>query len=385
MPYDCDGVVAKVSHLGKSAACGEADGCPRGQIAMKWRGSMVAETDVVGILHSIGKSGAITPVAVLRPVECGGVTITKVSLSNWDEVKRLGVGLGAKVQVERAGEVIPKIVAVLRAPAEVFGRPTECPSCHEITVAQKHLQLCVNPVCEGQAFRRVIHYINKRVILHIGEEAVDRLMAFDGPVGAASDLYRLTEDQLAAACGGYVMAKKVLQSIEASKDCTLPDLAGSVGVPGFGQSEAAALCRGLELSTMEDLLAVKPASMLRVRGFGQLKAATVHAGLQDWATELRALAAQMRVTAPPGPTDSGAGPLAGKHLACTGPSELPRSLLFKVFSEAGATCHTSVVRGLDYLVMADANSNSTKARKAREQGVAMISEKDILDLIGYCG
>lgn len=405
MPFDCDGAVAKVSNVAKSAACGtnESTGCPRGMLAMKWRGSMIATTKVRGIENSIGRTGAITPVAILDPVECGGVTISRVSLANWDEVARLGVGLGAFVLLERAGEVIPKVTKVLTPGAAVFQRPATCPSCDRSTTADGPRQLCTNPDCSGKAFRKVYHWVTQRAIMHLGESAVDALMALDGPVQRAADLYTVDEKALTVACGGAVMARKVAASLEASRDVTLPDLLGSIGVPGLGTTDALKLCRGLKLRAVAsendnaaDLaggrylyddtgaLTFTPAEIALVPGFAAEKAAKVHAGLTAWADDILNLGKHLRVTPPPDASNA-TGPLAGQKFCITGPTELPRPVLKKIMSDAGGEWHSSVVRGLHLLVMAESDSQSVKARAARDQGVRTISEREALDLAGYGG
>lgn len=400
MPFDCDGAVAKVSNVAKSTACGtnESTGCPRGMLAMKWRGSMVATAKVVGVENSIGRTGAITPVAILDPVECGGVKISRVSLANWDEVARLGVGHGAFVLVERAGEVIPKVTKVLTPGAAVFQRPNNCPSCDHVTVADGPRQLCLWPDCPGKAFRKVYHWVTQRAIMHLGEAAVDALMALDGPVQRAADLYTVDEKALTAACGGAVMARKVAASLEASRDITLPDLLGSIGVPGLGTTDALKLCRGLGLRAVSDVqspngpyvfdrdgIPMFDASQIAlVPGFAAEKAAKVHAGLVAWTDDILALSKHMRVTPPPDAANA-KGPLAGQKFCITGPTELPRPVLKKIMADAGGEWHSSVVRGLHLLVMAESDSQSIKAKAARAQGVRTISEREALDLAGYGG
>lgn len=390
MPYDIDGLVAKVANLAKSALCGESQGCPRAMVAMKWAGSMVAQTTVVGLFNSVGRTGAITPVAVVREVECGGVRINRVSLANWDEVMRLGVGMGAEVTVERAGEVIPKVTKVTKPPVAVFERPARCPECDQPTKVDGPRQLCTNPSCQGQAFRKVYHWVQKRAIMHLGEECVDALMAVDGPVKRAADLYTVTMPDLVRACGGAVMARKVAASLEASRDCALHDLIGCVGVPGLGSTDALKVCRTLKLQTIHDLftldgrLMFAETDLLRVPSFAEEKAAKAWNGLRLWAADLLALEQHLRVSAPPA-AGAGTGPMAGKKFCITGATEMDREHLKRVLCAAGGEWHSSVVNGLDYLVMADPNSASTKAEAARKKGIRCVSEKEVLDLAGYGG
>ena len=384
MPYDMDGVVVKVSNLAKSAACGESSGCPRAMTAMKWPGSMTARSKVIGITHSVGRTGSITPVASIAPVECGGVIIRSVSLANWDEVARLGVGLDAEVIVERAGEVIPKITKVTKAGRDVFIRPAKCPACNTATVVDGPRQRCPDVSCSAQTIRRVYHWVQKRAIMHLGEETIDALAAVDGPVQRASDLYTLTLDQIAAAVGGSrIMASKIADSIEASRDVKLHDLVGGVGIVGFGSTDALNLCRALGVQTLEDFLALTPEEVLAVDGFAEEKTIKLMRGIAAWTEDLRTLAKHLRVTAPPAKGGGGGGKLAGKTFCVTGATSLPREHLKKILSDAGGEWKSSVVNGLDFLVMAEEDSGSTKAKAARAKGVRTLSETEILDLAGY--
>lgn len=388
MPFECDGAVVKVSRISKGLLLGVSGACPRSMLAMKWRGSMVATGKVRGLLNSVGRTGAITPVAIFDPVAVGGVTVTRASLANWDEVARLGVGLGAEVTVERAGEVIPKVTAVLKPGASVFQRPEVCPECSKSTTADGPRQLCTNQDCAGRAFRRVYHWVQKRAIMHLGEAAVDQLMSLDGPVQRAADLYTLRTEQLDRACGGATMARKVAASLEASRDVALHDLLGSVGVAGLGSSEALKVCRGLNLGSLADLytpngdIRFLEEDLLRVPGFGADKAAKVWHGLVAWAADLLELGQHLRVTPPPA-DGTRTGPLAGKKFCITGATGLDREVLKKILTEAGGEWKSSVVRGLDFLIMAEADSHTVKAEAARAKGVRTMTETEALDLAGY--
>lgn len=382
MPFDMDGVVAKVSNLARSEACGVSGNCPRAMVAMKWPGSMTARSKVVGITHSVGRTGSITPVATIDRVECGGVVIQSVSLANWDEVNRLGVGLGAEVIVERAGEVIPKITKVTKpGPSGVFIRPAKCPHCATATVQDGPRQYCRNPDCGAQSYRKVWHYVQKRVIMHLGPETIDALMALDGPVQAASDLYRLSVMDLTKATGSQANAAKIIGSINESRDVTLDGLVGSVGIVGFGTTDALKLCRALGLQTLEQFLGLTREEVFACDGFAEEKADGLMAGIEEWRDELLALAKHLRI-APPR-AKGATGPLAGKSFCITGTTEMSRDALKAVLIKAGGEWHSSVVNGLDFLVMADANSTSNKAEAARKKGVRVMSEREALDLAGY--
>ncbi len=388
LPYDCDGFVCKVGNIAKSRALGEVDGCPKGMMAMKWVGSMVAVGKIRAVEASVGRSGAITPVGVLDPVVCGGVTITRVSLCNWDEVERLGICLGSEVDLERAGEVIPKVTRVRSSPPGEFviTRPELCPKCQFETMQDGPRQLCTNTECPARTFRAVLHFVNQRNILHLGDETIDHLMALDGPVQNIDDLYTLTEVQLAKACGGSsLLARKIMEALDKSRDVALHELLGSIGIPSLGHSEAKKLVKALKLRDVESFISACAAGLnVGIPGFGSEKAKKVERGTELRADLLRRLNKLLRVAVPGEETNRG-GPLAGKSLCATGPSELPRNQIIQLITDAGGEWKSSVVAGLSYLIMADADSTTTKAEAARKKGVTCISEREFLDMIGFTG
>ncbi|OPZ66127.1 MAG: DNA ligase [Firmicutes bacterium ADurb.Bin506] len=390
--YLADGCVVKINGRSTAAKLGWSDACPRSAFAGKWKGTMVAQAEVIGIEHSVGRTGVITPVALIKPTACGGTTITNLSLMNWDEVERIEVGsvggakgtlgIGATVKIERAGEVIPRVTAVVKAcPAgQNFVRPSECPSCKTRTVADGPRQRCPNPACPAQAFRWVASWIAKRNIMYLGDETLDKLMALGGPVEKPSDLYELDRHQLKAAAGGYAMADKILAQIEKSRDCTLAELFGSVGIEGCGQVESQKAVDFFQAKTVDDLLGVADF----VPALGQARGAWFKAGLDDLRDEILRLAAALRVSKPVAKDLSKVTKAwDGQTFCITGATELPREALIDIIVAAGGVWKSSVSKNCTYLVIADPSSTSNKAKDARKLGVKLISEAEALDMADY--
>lgn len=399
LPYEIDGWVVKVDNIAKAEGLGWSDTCPRGAIACKWKGGMVAETEVIGIVNSVGHIGAITPVMIVKPVHCGGVSIERVSLMNWDEVGRIEgasilatglssktLGVGARVKIERSGDVIPRCLAVLEAcpTGHHFTRPEECPSCGAEAFHEGPRQMCKNPVCPAQTARKVTNWVKGRGILHLGDSTVDKLMAINGPVATIADLYRLDRDKLKDACGGYVMSDKVLAQLEKSRDCTAAQVLGNIGIGGVGESESDKVCMALGITTCLGLLSLSDApTMTGIAGIGPSRAQAIAKGVATYRTLIEDLDTLLRVAAPTVAAPTAGSVVAGKTFCITGATNLSRAGLIKVMTDAGAIWKGSVVKGLDILIVADPSSGSTKLREASAKGVQLVAEVDALKWAGY--
>jgi DNA ligase (NAD+) len=386
--YLADGCVVKVNGRTTAAKLGWSDTCPRSAFAGKWKGTMVAEAEVVGVELSVGRTGKITPVAIIKPTLCGGVMIDHLSLMNWDEVSRIEekrlftLGIGSVVKIERAGEVIPRVTAVVKACPKGchFVRPTECPSCKTPTVADGPFQRCPSSSCPAQAFRWVKSWIAKRNIMYLGDETLDRLMALGGPVEQPSDLYKLDRHQLKTACGGYAMADKILAQIEKSRDCTIADLFGSVGIEGCGQVEAQKAVDFFQAKEVADLLGVTDF----VPALGEARGAWFLAGMTEARDEILRLEAALRIAKPVAKDLSKVTAKWKDQTFCiTGATELPREALIDIIVAAGGVWKSSVSKNCTYLVIADPSSTSNKAKDARKLGVKLISEAEALDMADY--
>lgn len=376
--FDMDGIVLKVNSRKVAAKLGIIDGCPRAALACKWKGSMVAETEVIGIENQVGRTGRITPVVVVKPVTCGGVTVSRASLMNWDEVARLpGIGVGAKVVIERCGEVIPRATKVVSPSKQPFTRPDSCPSCGAETHANGPFQLCVNPSCPAQSFRTVMNWVKGRNILHLGESTVDALMSLDGPVAEIDDLYKLTVEDIAKATGSPATARKILESLEKSKTCTAAQFVGNLGIPGIGESEAQKALDGKALVIEADAFSCDEERS--ANAIGPERGRKLYQGLKKREDLVGRLLMHLTITVPKkGRTD---GAWAGKTYCITGSGELPRESVKDIINKAGGIWKSSVVNGLDYLICNE--EGTTKAKAASAKGITVITEQDALDMAGY--
>ena len=253
LPYEIDGLVFKVDHAGLRRRLGATSKAPRWAIACKPAAQQV-ETVVEDIDVQVGRTGAITPRALLKPVQVGGVTVSRATLHNEDEIARLGLQIGDLVVVERSGDVIPKVVRVVQQAEgrRPFGMPSECPVCASTVVREEGevVARCVNISCKARLKESIRHFAHRAAmdIEGIGERLVGELVD-RGFVRDIADLYQLRADQLAGLEKDSVLTKEraaaLVRSIEHSKEkANWGRLLTALGIPGVGPGTAAALAAG---------------------------------------------------------------------------------------------------------------------------------------------
>ena len=274
LPYEIDGLVFKVDQTVLRRRLGATSKAPRWAIACKPTAQQV-ETVVDDIDVQVGRTGAITPRARLRPVQVGGVTVSRATLHNEDEIARLGLFIGDRVLLERSGDVIPKIVRVVREGKErrPFAMPSTCPVCGSEVVREEGevVARCINNSCKARLKQSIEHYAHRSAmdIEGIGERVVEQLVD-DELVRDIADLYKLKERQLAALEKDSTMTPEKAEGIvTAIRDASKADwgtLLGALAIPGVGPATAKAVAGGfpdrgsLERSTVDDLAAIKGVS-----------------------------------------------------------------------------------------------------------------------------
>ncbi len=255
LAYAVDGLVVKVDSFSQQKRLGFTAKSPRWGIAFKYPAQQ-ATTVVRDIEYSVGRTGAITPVAKLEPVFCAGVTISSVTLHNFEEIERLGIQIGDRVLIERAGEVIPKVIKVVEKAARgaKIGPPRSCPDCKAPVVKEDGLVAyrCDNPSCPAQLRRTLEHFASRPAmdIAGLGDSAVDQLVA-KGLVKDASGIYDLTKEQL---LGLELFADKkadnLLAQIETSKAKTLDRVIFALGIRHVGEKTAETIAERMDLDSL---------------------------------------------------------------------------------------------------------------------------------------
>jgi DNA ligase (NAD+) len=386
LPYQIDGVVVKVDSLPLHATLGATSKSPRWAAALKFEAEE-ASTLLKGVEIGVGRTGVLTPVALLEPVELAGTTVARATLHNYDQIERLGLKIGDTVTLIKGGEIIPKITGVVLearkgARLKTIAPPKQCPSCRSAPYhAEGEVEyLCVNPRCPAQAAERIRHFVSRHAmdIESLGPVLIEQLLA-QGLVESYADLYRLTLDDL---MGLERMARKssenVLGAIQASKDCTLPRFLFGVGIRQVGERTAQILAR-----RFKSLAALRQASveeLADVNEIGDITAQSIHAFFRD-RQQIALIDQCLKAGVTPTYVElaSGSQPLAGKTAVITGTLGEPRAVWKERLERAGATVTGSVSKRTDYLLVGE--SPGSKLDAAREHGVKILNETEMAVLL----
>ena len=383
LEFDIDGAVIKVNDLAARRTLGSTNKFPRWAIAFKYPPE-VKESVVRDIEVTVGRTGVLTPTAVFDPIFLAGTSVSRASLHNGDIIANLGVGIGDTVQVRKAGDIIPEVIAVsAHLPgAQPFQMPTVCPSCGAPVV---HLQdetalRCVNPECPAQSLRNLIHFASRNAMAIDGlGEAVAIQLSDKGLVHTVADLYTLTEDDLLTLDKfKKKSAQNLLTAIEGSKRNNLDKLLFGLGIRNIGDKAAALL--GEHFGSMDALREATPEQMCEIDGFGEVMAQSVveffaKDGTTDLIHRLADAGVNMRWKGEPK-----GDKLAGKTLVVTGTLEtLSRNEAEALIVKNGGKASGSVSKKTSYVVAGAAAGS--KLTKARSLGVTVLTEAEFLAML----
>ncbi|MHB1231959.1 MAG: NAD-dependent DNA ligase LigA [Burkholderiales bacterium] len=389
LPYEIDGVVYKVNDLAAQNELGFVSRAPRFAVAHKYPAQEMM-TEVLDIDVQVGRTGAITPVARLKPVFVGGVTVTNATLHNEDEVRRKDVRIGDFVIVRRAGDVIPEVVSVIQEKrpdtARPFVMPTHCPVCgsHIVRLADEAVARCSGGLfCPAQRKQALLHFAGRRAmdIEGLGDKLVEQLVD-SGLVHTPADIYKLG---MASLVNLERMAEKsasnILAAIERSKHTRLERFIYGLGIRNVGEATAKDLAR--YFGTLEALMGADEAQLTAVPDVGPIVAQSI---VQFFAephnTEVVAQLRAAGVTWPEGEGRQATlqSALSGKTFVLTGTlPHLSRDEAKAKIEALGGKVSGSVSKKTDYVVAgADAGS---KLSRAQELGVALLDEEGLLKLL----
>lgn len=388
LDYEIDGIVIKVNELEAQERLGFTSKSPRWAIAYKFAARQ-AITTVKNIVVSVGRTGVLTPVAELDPVECSGVTISNATLHNFDEIERLGIKIGDKVVLERAGDVIPKVVKVdlsARSGKErSFKRPVFCPVCCGKVVKEKEEEVayrCVNVLCSAQLEKRLIHFASRAAmdIEGMGESVVHQLVE-KKMVNRLSDIYGLEKDDfLKLEFFKNKKAQNLIDGIEASKSRPLGRLLFALGIRHVGEKAAEVLAHTYK--TLNNLMEAGVDEISSIHEVGDVIAHSVVEFFK--LKEMHRLIEQLKnagVNIKQPKTEKKESAISGKMFVFTGVLDsLTRFEVESRINGLGAKASDSVTRKTDYVV-AGLHPGS-KVEKARKLGVPILSEEDFKKLIG---
>ncbi len=388
--YDADGVVVKVNSLEQQRRLGATAHHPRWAIAYKFAARQ-ATTRVLEIKINVGKTGALTPTALLEPVELAGVTVSRASLHNEDEINKKDIRVGDTVLIERAGDVIPYVVQVVvakRPPGtRPFVFPTHCPVCggRAYRPEGEAIWRCTNAACPAQLKERLLHFGSRRAmdIEHLGEAVVNQLVD-RGLVTNFADLYHLTVQQVAELERmAQKSAQNLVNAIHASKGRGLARLLNALGIRMVGERVAQLLAD--RFGSMKRLIDANKAEIGEIYGIGPRIAESVAKFFSEprnrkTIERLRRAGVSMAQEGAP----EGAKLLAGKSLVLTGTlASITRDEAKDLILKLGGRVTGSVSRKTDYVIVgADPGS---KVQEAKRLGVQTLSEAEFLKLVGRPG
>jgi DNA ligase (NAD+) len=385
LPYEIDGIVVKVDRTALQDELGYTGKAPRWAIAYKYA-ARSGITQIEGVQWQVGRTGKLTPVAMLKPVPIGGTTVSRATLHNPDEIERLGVRVDDWVEVERGGDVIPKVTHVVDDKDHPRGHklvhvPEKCPVCGTKVVRTEGEvdYFCVNANCPAKLRETILHFASRGVmnIDGMGEALVNQLTD-RGLVKNVADIYKLTkQDILSLERMGEKSAQNILREIEASKKLPLERVIYGLGIRFVGERTAQFLAE--ELGSMDALMNAGQEELQQVNEVGPRIAESIVEFFQE--SRNRELVERLRQE---GLTFKGdrkerGTKFAGKTFVLTGTLSLPRDQVKKTIEAAGGRVSGSVSKKTDYVIAGtDAGSNLDKAK---ELGVNVIGEKDLADLL----
>lgn len=393
-PMETDGAVAKLDSFSAQEALGFTARAPRFAVAFKFP-PMQATARLEDISVQVGRTGALTPVAVLEPVAVGGVIVSRATLHNEDEIRALDLRIGDTVIVQRAGDVIPEISGVVlekRPEAAVpFVFPHNCPACGQPVHREpdESIWRCDNLACPARCLRALLHFVSRAGlnIQGLGEKWIAQLVE-SGKVKSPADLFFLKiEDLLPFERMGAKLAEKFLASLQsAKKDATFARLVCALGIRHVGEQTARSLAENFhdldelgnaDMERLQQITDIGPEVASSIRYFFETPENIVvlrrmrEAGLwpvSHMDNEPRAAAAN---------------PLAGKSILFTGTLFLPRPQMQALAESAGAIVKNGFGKGLDYLVAGE--KPGSKLQKALAEGIAVLNEREFLQILAQSG
>jgi DNA ligase (NAD+) len=389
LDYDVDGIVIKVDSVAQQKKLGSTAKFPRWAISFKFPARQ-ATTQIKDIVVQVGRTGALTPVAVLEPVKLSGTTISRSTLHNEDEVRRKDIRIGDFVLIERSGDVIPKVVYVIkekRTGKEVpFKFPKECPVCHTVAFRSEGeaISRCINPSCPAKLKESLLHYSSRRAmnIETLGDALVNQLLERQ-LVHTIPDLYTLKyEDLVDLERMGPKSSLNLLDEIKRSKERGLPRLIYALGIRFVGERTAQAIASFYR--DLHSLIKAKADELVQIEDVGPKVAESIVFFFQQ--PENKILIDKLHKAGvnflSQAEIVSEEGPLSGKTFVLTGKlTKFSREEAREEIEQRGGTVTSTVSRKTDYIIAGD--DPGSKLEKAKKLGVRVLEEGDFLALISY--
>lgn len=370
-----DGVVFTYDDLKTHTELGTTSHHPRYKMSFKWPG----QTAVVGIKRfkwMTSRFGVVTPVAVIDPVFLSGAKITNVTLHNASYVKLFNLKAGDSVEIIRSGEVIPKFLQVVKSAHGSFILPTVCPSCGGGLIYDDVRLLCNNQkTCPAQQLGAILNWIRYAEIEDLSAKRLQAMIDL-GLVNHMSDLYKLSvADLLKLPLTKDKMAKKLFNNIQRTKRLSLPHFLSGLGIAGMGRTSWEALLQAFP--SLDLIVKLSEADISQVEGFAEKTAHQIVLGLREKQEDIRLLSSVGVDPTPFVPKKTSEGVLSGHSFVITGALSQPRDEVVKKIEKAGGQVISAVSKKVTAIITNELSSSSTKAKKARDLGIAFWSEEEL--------
>jgi DNA ligase (NAD+) len=384
LSYEIDGVVVKLNSFVQQRELGFTAKSPRWAVAYKFTARQ-ATTEVLAIKVNVGRTGVITPTAELKPVECSGVIISNATLHNFDEIERLGLREGDRVLIERAGDVIPKVVKVVEQKGKKpYNIPVRCPACGEKIVKEKEDDVayrCINSDCPAQLERALLHFASRGAmdIEGMGEAVINQMVSLK-LLRSLEDIYKLKlDDLLKLELFKTKKAGNLLKAVEKSKQQPLARLIFALGIRHVGEKAAYTLAE--EFGEMQKLIEARPSDLDNIPEIGAVMAGSIVdyfnlnqtrkliQELRDSGVNMRQQAGKFKINK-----------LTGKTVVFTGElSGFSRAEAEDLVRQSKGRASSGVSKDTDILVAGE--STGIKYKRARELGVRIISEDEFKEMV----
>jgi len=367
LDYLLDGLVVSIDDIERQTEITDNELLPEYARKFKFEAEK-AETELLQVISQVGRTGAITPLAILDPVVCGGTLISKATLHNYDEIDRLGIEAGDIIQVIRSKDVIPKITGVIRKNdySTPIKRPKECPVCASELEKEDTIYYCRNEYCGARVAKALLHWLNILGLKNMGEKLVEALIDA-GKLKSIPDFYKLKVEDIAELDRqGIKNATKVLKEINGKTTITVSELLSGLNIRSLSVKRAEILEDNF--GELEHILALKTRDIISIEGFEEKLATFIVTGLKIKSPLIKEILTHIKIK------KKVEGALTGKSFCFSGfrDPDLESQLKAK-----GGRIASGVNKKLDYLIVKNKNGTTSKIKKAKDYGINVLDPDDL--------
>lgn len=373
LPFGIDGVVIKINSWGKQKELGVVNGRPKGQIAWKFDPPSAA-TVLREVTWEVGRTGVITPLGHLDPVEIDGSIISKVTLCNVAEIGRLKIGTGDLVTITKQGDIIPKLISVIEHKNIPVIIPTKCPACKSVLENNGIQLFCTNDICSAKSFQRILNFIKVVKIDNFGEALVEKFYDM-GVIRSIADIFKLKKEDISTLEGwGEKSADTIISNINDRRKMAPAIFLASMGIPTLSDKTAEDLIKTfktidrIQKATIEEISAIK--------GYSTVSATSIVSGLKAYDAQISEVLKHVELQ-----SQTVGGKLSGMSFCFTGEMSQPRSFFQGLVTKHGGKNDSGVTKTTTYLVCNE-NKGSSKSKKAEQYGSKTINEQAFMSLVG---